>query len=235
MPHPLGPSLLILLSTLAAPLKASVDASSYHAFWLWSATRHQPVLAQATTLYLHQGEILNRPSGPRFIKLGRAPTPLQTEQLWLVVRVNTLPLSADHKKLLVRLYQEWRKAGAKVTGIQIDFDAATRQLDRYATSLQQLRQVLPAECKLSVTGLLDWAKTGDVAQLNSLPVDEIVIQTYQGKHTVPGYSSYLPAMRQLTIPFKVGLVQEGEWEPSWQAKLATSPHYRGEVVFLINR
>ncbi|MBM0490162.1 DUF3142 domain-containing protein [Aeromonas jandaei] len=235
MPQPLGPSLLILLSTLAAPLKASVDASSYHAFWLWSATRHQPVLAQATTLYLHQGEILNRPSGPRFIKLGRAPTPLQTEQLWLVVRVNTLPLSADHKKLLVRLYQEWRKAGAKVTGIQIDFDAATRQLDRYATSLQQLRQVLPAECKLSVTGLLDWAKTGDVAQLNSLPVDEIVIQTYQGKHTVPGYSAYLPAMMQLTIPFKVGLVQEGEWEPSWQAKLATSPHYRGEVVFLINR
>ncbi|HHQ4697366.1 MULTISPECIES: DUF3142 domain-containing protein [Aeromonas] len=151
------------------------------------------------------------------------------------MRVNTLPLSADHKKLLVRLYQEWRKAGAKVTGIQIDFDAATRQLDRYATSLQQLRQVLPAECKLSVTGLLDWAKTGDVAQLNSLPVDEIVIQTYQGKHTVPGYSAYLPAMMQLTIPFKVGLVQEGEWEPSWQAKLATSPHYRGEVVFLINR
>lgn len=235
MPQPLMPSLLILLSTLAAPLKASVDANSYDAFWLWSATRHQPVLAQATTLYLHQGEILNRPSGPRFIKLGRAPTPLQTEQLWLVVRVNTLPLSADHKKLLVKLYQEWRKAGAKVTGIQIDFDAATRQLDRYATSLRQLRQVLPAECKLSVTGLLDWAKTGDVAQLNSLPVDEIVIQTYQGKHTVPGYSAYLPAMMQLTIPFKVGLVQEGEWEPSWQAKLATSPHYRGEVVFLINR
>ncbi|MCX9105608.1 DUF3142 domain-containing protein [Aeromonas veronii] len=235
MPQPLVPSLLILLSTLAAPLKASVYANSYDAFWLWSATRHQPVLAQATTLYLHQGEILNRPSGPRFIKLGRAPTPLQTEQLWLVVRVNTLPLSADHKKLLVKLYQEWRKVGAKVTGIQIDFDAATRQLDRYATSLRQLRQVLPAECKLSVTGLLDWAKTGDVAQLNSLPVDEIVIQTYQGKHTVPGYSAYLPAMMQLTIPFKVGLVQEGEWEPSWQAKLATSPHYRGEVVFLINR
>lgn len=235
MPQPLVPSLLILLSTLAAPLKANVDANNYDTFWLWSATRHQPVLAQATTLYLHQGEILNRPSGPRFIKLGRTPTPLQTEQLWLVVRVNTLPLSADHKKLLVKLYQEWRKAGAKVTGIQIDFDAATRQLDRYATSLRQLRQVLPAECKLSVTGLLDWAKTGDVAQLNSLPVDEIVIQTYQGKHTVPGYSAYLPAMMQLTIPFKVGLVQEGEWEPSWQAKLATSPHYRGEVVFLINR
>ncbi|WP_236757868.1 hypothetical protein [Aeromonas cavernicola] len=60
----------LLLSTLAAPLRASVDASNYHAFWLWSATRYQPVVAQASTLYLHQGEILNRPSGPRFIKLG---------------------------------------------------------------------------------------------------------------------------------------------------------------------
>ncbi|MCF3096626.1 DUF3142 domain-containing protein [Aeromonas australiensis] len=235
MPQFLVPSLLILLSILAAPLQARVDASSYDAFWLWSATRHQPVLAQATTLYLHQGEILNRPSGPRFIKLGRAPTPLQAKQLWLVVRVNALPLSADHEKLLVKLYQTWRKAGAKVTGIQIDFDAATHQLDRYATALQQLRQALPAECKLSVTGLLDWAKTGDVTKLNSLPVDEIVIQPYQGKHTVPGYSAYLPAMMQLTIPFKVGLVQGGEWEPSWQAYLASSSYYKGDVIFLINQ
>lgn len=235
MPRLLLLSLLpLLLSTLAAPLQASVDASSYNEYWLWSATRHQPVVAQATALYLHQGEILNRPSGPRFIKLGRVPTRLQTEQLWLVVRVNALPLSSGHEKLLARLYQEWRKTGAKVTGIQIDFDAATRQLDRYASSLRQLRQALPAECKLSVTGLLDWAKTGDVAQLNTLPVDEIVIQTYQGKRTVPGYAAYLPALMQLTIPFKVGLVQGSEWDTSWQAYLSTSPHYRGEVVFLIN-
>ncbi|WP_236757867.1 DUF3142 domain-containing protein [Aeromonas cavernicola] len=151
------------------------------------------------------------------------------------MRVNALPLSADHEKLLAKLYRQWRKAGAKVTGIQIDFDAATRQLDRYASALRQLRQALPAECKLSVTGLLDWAKTGNVAQLNTLPVDEIVIQTYQGKQTVPGYAAYLPAMMQLTLPFKIGLVQGGEWEPWWQTKLAASPHYRGEVVFLLNR
>lgn len=227
--------LALLLSTLAAPLRASVDANDYHGFWLWSATRNQPVLTQATSLYLHQGEILGRPSGPRFIKLGRAPSPIQTEQLWLVVRVNALPLTPDHEKVLVRLYEHWRQAGAKVTGIQIDFDAATRQLDRYADALHRLRRALPPECQLSVTGLLDWAKTGDVAQLNRLPVDEIVIQTYQGKRTVPGYAAYLPAMMQLTIPFKVGLVQGGEWDDSWQTRLATSPHYRGEVVFLLNR
>lgn len=174
-------------------------------------------------------------AGPRFIKLGRAPTQIQTEQLWLVVRVNVLPLSADHEKLLAQLYRKWRKAGAQVTGIQIDFDAATHQLHRYAASLRQLRQVLPTNCKISVTGLLDWAQTGDIAQLNSLPVDEIVIQTYQGKRTVPGYNAYLPAMMQFRIPFKVGLVQGGDWNESWQKFLSKSQYYKGEVVFLVNQ
>ncbi len=227
--------LALLLMTLATPLEASVDASAYDAFWLWSATRHQPVLEQASTLYLHQGEILDRPGGPRFVKLGRVPSPLKAGQVWLVVRVNALPLSPAHEQVLVRLYEGWRAAGARVAGIQIDFDAATRQLDRYGNALQQLRRALPPGCKLSVTGLLDWAKTGDVAELNRLPVDELVIQTYQGTRTVPGYQAYLPAMAHLTIPFKVGLVQDGEWDPAWQTTLAASPHYRGEVVFLLNR
>ena len=132
------------------------------------------------------------------------------------------PLPA-HEQVLVRLYEGWRAAGARVAGIQIDFDAATRQLDRYGNALQQLRRALPPGCKLSVTGLLDWAKTGDVAELNRLPVDELVIQTYQGTRTVPGYQAYLPAMAHLTIPFKVGLVQDGEWDPAWQTTLAASP------------
>ncbi|MFM4705120.1 DUF3142 domain-containing protein [Aeromonas bivalvium] len=229
------PLLALLLATLATPLEAGVDAGAYQAFWLWSATRPQPVLAQASTLYLHQGEILGRPAGPRFVKLGRAPSPIRAEQLWLVVRVNALPLTRDHEKVLAHLYEAWRRAGAGVTGIQIDFDAATHRLDRYADALLRLRQVLPAGCKLSVTGLLDWAKTGDLAELNRLPVDELVIQTYQGTRTVPGYQAYLPAMLQLSLPFKVGLVQDGDWDPAWQATLAASPHYRGEVVFLLNR
>ncbi|MEV3826419.1 hypothetical protein RI837_14550 [Aeromonas caviae] len=83
--------LALLLTALATPLEASVDASAYDAFWLWSATRHQPVLEQASTLYLHQGEILDRPGGSRFVKLGRVPSPLKAGQVWLVVRVNALP------------------------------------------------------------------------------------------------------------------------------------------------
>ena len=155
--------------------------------------------------------------------------------IWIVYRAHTLHWPEQVYRQLFGQVQRWRDAGNPVVGIQIDFDAATRQLDRYGNALQQLRRALPPGCKLSVTGLLDWAKTGDVAELNRLPVDELVIQTYQGTHTVPGYQAYLPAMAHLTIPFKVGLVQDGEWDPAWQTTLAASPHYRGEVVFLLNR
>ncbi|VTP64713.1 Protein of uncharacterised function (DUF3142) [Leclercia adecarboxylata] len=68
-----------------------------------------------------------------------------------------------------------------------------------------------SSCRLSfalgVTGLLDWAKTGDVATLNTLAVDELVIQSYQGRHTVDNYQAYLPALARLRIPFKLGWVE----------------------------
>lgn len=226
--------LVLQLSLLAPQALAGVDGADYDAFWLWSGTRSQSLLSRANILYLHQGEILARPSGARFIKLGRSPTPLFGKRLWLVVRVNALPLSAKHEKMLERLYRAWLNQGARVIGIQIDFDAATHRLDRYGHALTRLRQVLPKACRLSVTGLLDWAKTGDIAQLNRLPVDELVIQTYQGTQTVNDYEAYLPAMAHLTLPFKVGLVQGGQWDRRWQRRLAASPYYRGEVVFLLN-
>ena len=96
---------------------------------------------------------------PRFVKLGRVPSPPRPGRSgwWCVSTPSPLPA---HEQVLVRLYEGWRAAGARVAGIQIDFDAATRQLDRYGNALQQLRRALPPGCKLSVTGLLDWAKTG---------------------------------------------------------------------------
>jgi len=43
-----------------------------------------------------------------------------------------------------------------------------------------------------------------------------------------------PALLKLTLPFKIGLVQQGAWNTQWQQRLAASPFYRGEVVFLLN-
>ena len=137
---------------------------------------------------------------------------------------------------LLRQRAAWQAYGNQVVGIQIDFDAATPKLANYARFLRQLRQQLPADCRLSITGLLDWGANGDLATLNGLAgvVDELVVQTYRGRHTVTDYQSYLPALQQLTLPFKLGLVQHGAWQPDWQRTFRRQPNYRGEVVFLVN-
>lgn len=95
---------------------------------------------------------------------------------------------------------------------------------------------MPADTQLSVTGLLDWAETGDVGTLNRLGgvIDELVVQTYQGRSTVTRYAEYLPALMKLQIPFRLGLVQYGQWDELWQRRLAASAYYRGNVVFLVN-
>ena len=76
--------------------------------------------------------------------------------------------------------QRWQTAGNHVVGLQVDFDAATHQLTDYARFLQQLRQQLPAEFALGVNRTTGLGKTGDVATLNALAVDELVVQSYQG-------------------------------------------------------
>nr|WP_205680188.1 DUF3142 domain-containing protein [Brenneria salicis] len=215
---------------------ATVDASRYQAFWLWVAVRPQPVLHQAQTLYLHQGEIARRQGKLVFLRQGLPPSKLRVATIWLSYRMTTLDLSDRHLNRMLKLRENWRSHGNQVKGIQIDFDAKSYQLAGYVAFLQQLRKRLPADCQISITGLLDWSKTGDVAQLNRLheSVDELVVQTYQGRNTVTNYVDYLPALLKLKLPFRLGLVQHGKWNRQWQQRLARSPYYRGEVVFLIN-
>lgn len=84
---------------------------------------------------------------------------------------------------------------------------------------------------------LDWTKTGDINSINQLNgvVDELVVQTYQGHHTVNNYREYLASLKRLTILFKIGLVQGGDWDVTWQKRLQQQPLYQGEVVFLMNQ
>jgi hypothetical protein len=121
-----------------------------------------------------------------------------------------------------------------VEGLQIDFDARTRGLGRYAGFLRALRRELPERYRLSITGLMDWSANGDPAALASLAgvVDEVVVQTYQGRATIAGYDAWFARMRGFRLPFKVGLVQGGHWrEPPG---LTAEPNFRGYVVFLVN-
>lgn len=129
----------------------------------------------------------------------------------------------------------WEAAGNRLEGLQIDFDAATRGLAHYAAFLADLRRRLPRRWKLSITGLMDWSAGGDPSALRQLSgtVDEIVVQTYQGRETIPGYERYLTSLPRLGMPHRVGLVAGGRWRAP--PSLESNPAFRGYVVFLLDR
>lgn len=239
MPRRAGALAVALGLSLAGPaaLAGTVRAQDYDAFWLWGGVTPQPALDRARSLYILQG-LAEAPRGrdaaPGLIAQGGAIPRLRRGEIWLDYRAHTLRWSpAVYAQMLARL-RRWRAAGDPVVGVQIDFDARTRHLDEYAGFLADLRARLPADCKLSVTGLLDWSSQGDPAALQALGgvVDEVVLQTYQGRRTIPGYPAYLARLTRLKTPFKIGLVEGGEWTAP--PSLAANPWFRGYVVFLTN-
>ncbi|MGF6097038.1 DUF3142 domain-containing protein [Pseudomonas sp. 18175] len=223
---------------LASPAFGAVDARDYDAFWLWSGVTPQPVLQQAKTLYILQGQINATRRAPKrgvqMIAQGIGVPRLTQGEVWVVYRAHTLKWPEAVYTQLLGQVQRWRDAGNPVVGIQIDFDARTQYLHEYATFLRDLRQRLPADLKLSITGLMDWSSNADpaaIAQLKGV-VDEVVVQTYQGRHSIPDYAAYLPRMNRMGLPFKIGLIQGGVWEePGY---LRESEWFRGYVVFLQN-
>lgn len=223
---------LLVLASCSAE-ESRVDAHDYDAFWLWAGVKPQPVLSTAKTVYLLQGEVRDGPLS-RMEQL-RPDTPRVTHaKLWIVYRVETLNWGRDISTQINADIARWRAAGNHVAGVQIDFDAATKGLSGYAAFLKGLRGQLPADCQLGVTGLLDWSAQGDTAALNQMAsaVDEIVIQTYQGRQTIPGYQAYMDGLSRLKLPFRVGLVQGGKWKAP--DSLERNPHFKGYVVFLLN-
>lgn len=205
-----------------------VDAGDYDSFWLWAGVKPQPVLFTAKSVYVLKGEVTGIPA--RLVSLrGEAPT-AQGPEIWMVIRVDTLDWTPELYQQVNATLLAW-----KVRGIQIDFDAATRNIDGYAAFLKKLRTSLPSGTKLSITGLLDWSANGDPEGLKKLSgiVDEVVIQTYQGRHTIPGYSQYLKRLDNFPIPFQIGLVQNGEWQEPQGLK--DNPNFQGYVVFLLNQ
>nr|WP_294847386.1 DUF3142 domain-containing protein [uncultured Sphingomonas sp.] len=208
-------------------------ASRYDSFWLWAGVKTPAHLERASTVYLLDGELRGSPA--RFIPLRPSTPHAPNPHVWLVVRTNTVAWPAGTAKGLSQRLESWEAAGNHVEGIQIDFDAATRGLSDYVRVFKAFREQLPSRYKLSITGLMDWSANGDPKALAALAgvVDEVVIQTYQGRETIDGYDRYFQRMRDFPIPFKVGLVEHGRWtEPDG---LSAERNFRGYVVFLVNR
>jgi Protein of unknown function (DUF3142) len=210
-----------------------VDAADHDAFWLWAGVRPQPVLKSANTIYILQSEI-REAAKPRLVSLRPGTPQVDHVELWIVYRTETLDWGDDIVPQIRADLARWKAAGNSVVGVQIDFDAATRGLSGYVKFLRWLRAQLPPNAKLGVTGLLDWSSQGDSADLNALAgvVDEVVLQSYQGRHTIPGYEAYLASLSRLDMPYKIGLVQDGDWNAP--VALERDPDFKGYVVFLLN-
>jgi len=208
-----------------------VDPRKHDAFFLWAGVRAPEALARARIVYLLAGEV--RHDDPdRFVRLRSQPH-AAAAQVWMTVRVERIDWGEGAYRAILQELARWRDAGNRLVGLQVDFDAATRGLADYARFLGGLRKRLPQEFALSVTGLLDWSAGGDPEALASLAgiVDELVIQTYQGRSTIPGYEAYFRSLSRLSVPYRIALVEGGEWrEPEG---LAEDPEFRGYVVFLL--
>jgi len=218
--------------SMACAQSSVVEADRYDAFWLWAGVVPQPALAHARTVYLLDAEV--RPGKATLISQRPALPHVQHAEVWMVVRVETLDWTpALYAEVLADLGR-WRQAGNRIVGLQIDFDARTHHLESYAGFLKDLRRRLPADCGLSITGLLDWSSQGDPQDLDALggAVDEVVLQIYQGRHVIPGYERYLERLDRLRIPFRIGLLEGGEWRQP--ASLGSNPYFRGFVVFVQN-
>lgn len=227
---------VIALASLGACAKeaapARVDPERHDAFFLWAGVKPPAVLARAKTIYILDGEV--RAGGPKGVVALRPVAPRAKQvDVWLTLRTERLDWEEPIYRRLLADAARWEAAGTRLVGIQIDFDARTKGLTQYAEFLADLRRRLPAKYRLSVTGLLDWSAQGDPAQLARLQgvVDEVVIQTYQGRKTIPGYETYLASLARLPIPYKVGLVQGGEWKAP--PGLEADSEFRGYVVFLL--
>jgi hypothetical protein len=225
---------MIVAAAACAPAEPDrVAAGDYDAFWLWAGVDAQPALGRARTLYLLDGEIRSSQPG-RYAALRPGVPRLPGKATWLVARTDTLDWPKGASARLTERLDRWMAEGNRVEGLQVDFDAGTRGLADYAAFLRALRRELPGRYRLSVTGLMDWSANGDPAALAALDgiVDEVVVQTYQGRATIPGYEAWFRKMRGFGLPFKVGIVQGGLWRAP--AGLEAEPNFRGYVVFLVN-
>jgi len=224
----------LVVAALASPAPAGVvEAEDYDAFWLWAGVAPQAVLERAQTIYALQGQV--DPGRETVTAQGIAVPRLGEREVWIVYRAHTLRWPAAAYDVVLAQLARWRQAGNRVVGLQVDFDAGASHLREYATFLRDLRRRLPTDYRLGITGLLDWstnAKPEDVSALAGV-VDEVIVQTYQGRRTIGDYRRYLGRLAHLTLPFKIGIIQGGEWDAP--ASLSANPAFRGYVVFLQNR
>lgn len=216
-----------------------VQVEDYQDFWLWPGNFIPTNIAKINNLYILQGEFLSTTNQSNLRLTGLLPSRLAADHIWLVFRVEQAHWSDEIAAAVNQRIKLWETQGNRVAGIQIDFDAKSSALADYAGFLRQVRQRLPEDYQLSVTGLLDWSNASFQTGLANIrqTVDEIIFQTYQGRSTIGNYQRYLAALSKQTQPFKIGVIEKGLWQQDSPhvKELINNRHFIGFVVFLNNQ
>jgi hypothetical protein len=150
---------------------------------------------------------------------GRPSAPPAGRRQHLVVRIDSAIAKqmdpAIAERLIPLVVDGWtRNRTAATIGLQVDCDVPTRRIGAYAEVLRRLRDALPPGTHLSVTMLLDWAYSRDLATLMQA-VDAVVPQFYNaylpidlsGQTPLVGGSDLVRVVRKLEEvgrPYRIG-------------------------------
>lgn len=115
-------------------------------------------------------------AAPDWALLARDQRPV-TLVLRLDGQLSQLPTAALLWQQLQRQIDAAQQAGARLSALEIDYDAARAALAPYRQWLQALRQQLPASLSLQITALPDWLQSADYPALCQV-ADQLTLQLH---------------------------------------------------------
>jgi len=204
------------------------------AYWLWGKV---PLTAapHATAIYLYQGDFTTEQGHFRFTHRGNAPHPVTNNNIHLVFRIEKmLPPAQMVSSVANSVIQRWELRGVHIQGIQIDYDSPTNKLLYYSNYLHDIRQQLPRQYALSVTALVDWVNVKDHHALIQMAnvTDRIIFQLYNGNTAIPHLENYVQQIKNLSIPYSIGLLPKQAQSTAILSELQQAKNYHGIVYFI---
>lgn len=153
-----------LYALFSSPKSIHLDQQVYIWQRVWT-TQHQTALKQSHALFSAMRVLvlqIHPQEGIRTIAVNTALLKQDGRPVWLVVRLDG-QLPHLNQPLIIKQVQRtinaWSKAGIRLTGIEIDYDAPTAKLAAYQQFVHALRKTLPKELTLSITALPTWLES----------------------------------------------------------------------------
>jgi hypothetical protein len=149
------------------------------AFWSWRAdapaeedVERAAREAHARTLFIRAGQLDYEGGEVRRVRAvgGCFPRALELQLVYNATpslleefeRIGEQALAAKAVETFARDRGRASRDGARVAGLQLDLDVPTRQLSRYARVLKFVREQLPKDARLSITGLPTWMDSAEL-------------------------------------------------------------------------